>query len=150
MRLTCAVGASQHVLDDVSASEPVGALKARLAAECGLAPEQQRWLVKGKTADDDQSLAALGLLTADKAKVMVLRAAAAAAANSSGRWLPALPRAAAVLLAPVAQLARSLVPSASAASGWLGWLLCSVPRLLLAFVYSLFVVPERRPLRPGG
>uniref|UniRef100_A0A7S4C1Z5 Ubiquitin-like domain-containing protein n=1 Tax=Chrysotila carterae TaxID=13221 RepID=A0A7S4C1Z5_CHRCT len=70
MRIRLALGGNTHVIE-ASEDETLGSLKTRLAQQCGVEPQHQRWLLKGSKHLDTMTFKELALK--DDAKVMVLR-----------------------------------------------------------------------------
>ena len=101
MNVVVAVAGAKHTLQ-VSGETSVAEVKAQLESRCGIPVAQQRLLVKGKQAfDDELRLEALGI--AEGAKLMLLRNAAGAKA--------ALASASSVASVPLPPSARSAPPA---------------------------------------
>ena len=101
MNVVVAVAGAKHTLQ-VSGETSVAEVKAQLESRCGIPVAQQRLLVKGKQAfDDELRLEALGI--AEGAKLMLLRNAAGAKA--------ALASASSAASVPLPPSARSAPPA---------------------------------------
>jgi len=112
VELTFAVAGKKFQLEAAD-DETIRLVKQRLEPLCAVPAGQQKWLVKGKEAPDEQTVGALGA-----AKVMVLRNQAGHKASGSGTKggsfssLMPLTAAAAVRAASEAAAAAALAPAA--------------------------------------
>ena len=77
MLLTLIITGQKHQLEASDGAETVQHAKVRAEALCAIPAVHQKWVVKGKTALDGQTLTALGLQ--EGSKIMILRNAGGAA-----------------------------------------------------------------------